>query len=142
MEQILNLKNGVLAALAVAGGAVVAGLGGWDVALETLVWCMVADYLTGMMVAGVFKKSAKSADGTMSSRAGFHGLCKKAAILLAVLVAAQVDTLTGGSYVRSAVVFFFVGNEGLSILENMGLMGVPYPPFLKDALEVLREKKG
>ncbi|MEG2420083.1 MAG: phage holin family protein [Oscillospiraceae bacterium] len=140
MDKIVNVKNGVLAVLAAVGSAAAGYLGGWDAALETLVWCMAADYCTGVMVAGFFKKSPGSADGALSSKAGFRGLCKKATILLAVLVGAQVDTLTGGTYVRGAVIFFFVGNEGLSILENMGLMGVPYPAFLKNALEVLREK--
>lgn len=134
------VKHGLLGVLALAGSAAAGLLGGWDAALQTLVVCMAVDYITGMLVAGVFHHSAKTASGNLDSRAGFKGLCKKGAILLAVLVAARLDVLLGGSYARTAVVLFFVGNEGLSILENLGLMGVPYPAFLKNALAALKKK--
>lgn len=133
-------KNGVLGALAAVGSAVAGALGGWDTGLQTLVFCMAVDWVTGLVVAGVFKKSAKSTDGALDSRAGFKGLCKKGAELVLVLVAVRLDAFIGGAYTRTAVLLFLVGNEGLSVLENLGLMGVPYPAFLKNALEVLRDK--
>lgn len=74
-------------------------------------------------------------------RAAFRGACKKGAELALVLLAVRLDALTGvGQYVRMAVLMFFIGNEGLSVLENLGLMGVPYPRFLREALEALRDR--
>lgn len=134
------IKNGVLAALAVVGSAIANALGGWDAALQTLLIFMAVDYLTGIIVAGVYKKSGKSETGALESRAGLKGLIRKLASLLIVLVGVCLDRLVGGSYVRMAVIIFFCANEGISILENVGLMGVPYPAFLKNALEVLRKK--
>lgn len=137
----MGIKNAVLAAIAAGVGAVTGALGGWDAALQTLLFLMAVDCVTGVVVAGVFKRSAKSTGGRLDSMAGFKGLCKKGAELLLVLVAVRLDALTGtGQYARMAVIVFFIGNEGLSVLENLGLMGVPYPKFLRDALEALREK--
>lgn len=129
---------GVLAALLSTAAH---ALGGWDAALQTLMLCMAADYASGMVVAGVFRRSDKSESGALDSRAGFRGLCKKGAELLLVLVAAQLDrSMGGGDWSRTAVILFLTANEGISILENLGLMGVPYPAFLRSALEVLREE--
>ena len=135
-----TIKNAVLAALAAAGSLLANALGGWDAALELLAVCMAVDYATGMLVAGVFRRSGKTESGALDSRAGFKGLCRKGAQLLVVLVAARLDTLLGGGYTRTAVILFFIGNEGLSILENLGLMGVPYPASLERALSALRDK--
>ncbi|MEQ2616592.1 phage holin family protein [Intestinimonas aquisgranensis] len=137
---VTGLKEAVLALFAMLGTALSAALGGWDAALQTLVACMVLDYLSGLVVAGVFKRSEKSVDGALDSRAGFRGLCKKGAELALVLVGARLDHLLGGDWARTAVILFFIGNEGLSILENLGLMGVPYPAFLREALDVLKEQ--
>lgn len=115
--------------------------GGWDMALQTLVIFMAVDYITGLVVAGVFKKSAKTKNGALESKAGFKGLCKKGMILLYVLVASQVDKLTGTDVVRNAVVIGFTANEGISILENGGLMGISYPKILKNAIELLKPKE-
>jgi len=139
-QEWLNIKHTLLAALALAGAAAAELLGGWDQPIQALLWCMGADYITGLLVAGVFKRSAKSGNGALDSRAGFKGLCKKGAQLVLVLLAAQLDQSLGGGFSRTAVVLFFLANETLSVLENLGLMGVPYPAFLKDALEVLRQK--
>ena len=140
-ENMAAIKNAALAALASAGSILTNALGGWDAGLETLLAFMALDYATGLLVAGVFKRSGKSGDGALDSRSGFHGLCKKAAALLCVLVAARLDAFLGGEYARTAMMMFFVGNEGLSILENLGLMGVPLPPALKNALTALRDGK-
>ena len=137
---VTGLKEAVLAMVAMVGSVLSAALGGWDAALQTLVICMALDYLSGIVVAGVFKCSDKSGDGTLDSRAGFRGLCKKGAELALVLVGARLDHLLGGDWARTAVILFFIGNEGLSILENLGLMGVPYPAFLREALDVLKEQ--
>lgn len=135
-----NLKNIVLAACAAVGSYVANALGGWDSALKLLIALMAADYITGFLLAMIWHRSNKSPTGALSSKAGFKGICKKGAILLMVWVAVMLDGAIGSEYVRVAVILFFVGNEGLSLLENLGLMGVPYPSFLQRALEALRSK--
>ncbi len=133
------MQKRILALLAAAGGVVIQALGGWDGALQGLVAFMAADYVTGLVVAGVFRRSGKTEGGGLESRAGFLGLVRKGGILLLVFLG---TLLPGGGFVRPAVCCFFMANEGLSILENLGLMGVPYPRFLRDMLESLREKGG
>lgn len=140
MENVVYIKNAVLAALAALGTFVANALGGWDAALQVLIGLMAADYVTGLIVAGVFKRSGKSETGALESRAGFKGIVRKCTILMLVWVAAMLDRLTGAAYIRTAVCLFFIGNEGLSILENTALMGVPYPAFIKNALEAMRDK--
>lgn len=140
MERWVNIKHVLLAFLSMTGALVAEALGGWDGLLETLVWCMAVDYITGVLAAGVFRRSPKSRDGALDSRAGFRGLCKKGAELALVLLAAKLDGALGGGFSRTAVLLFLIANEGLSVLENLGLMGVPYPTFLREALEVLRER--
>ena len=140
MDNILYIKNVVLGAVALVGSAVANALGGWDAALEVLIALMAADYVTGVLVAAIWQRSSKSESGALDSRAGFKGLCKKCVVLLLVWIAVLLDRVLGVDYVRTAVVLFFIGNEGLSLLENIGLMGVPFPAFLKNALEALKEK--
>ena len=135
-----QIKDVILAALAALGAFITNELGGWDAVLNLLVAMMAADYITGLAVAAVFKRSNKSESGTLDSKAGFRGLVKKCAILLLVYIAVLLDAAVGTHYVRSAVVLFFIGNEGLSLLENIGLMGVKYPAFMRNMLEALRDK--
>lgn len=134
------IKNGILAGLAVFGSFAANALGGWDAAMQVLVALMVADYITGVLVAAVWHKSSKSSSGTLNSVAGFKGILKKCAILLLVWIGVLLDNATGANYIRTAVVLFFIGNEGISLLENLGLMGVPYPAFLRKALEALHDQ--
>ena len=134
------VKNGVLAALAAVGSWIANALGGWDASMQVLVALMVADYLTGVLVAAVWHKSSKSSSGTLNSVAGFKGILKKCAILLLVWIGVLLDDATGANYIRMAVILFFIGNEGISLLENLGLMGVPFPAFLRRALEALRDQ--
>lgn len=134
------VKNGVLAALAAVGSWIANSLGGWDASMQVLVALMVADYLTGVLVAAVWHKSSKSSSGTLNSVAGFKGILKKCMILLLVWIGVLLDDATGANYIRMAVILFFIGNEGISLLENLGLMGVPFPAFLRRALEALRDQ--
>ena len=134
------VKNAVLCFFAAAGSVIANALGGWDSALRVLVAMMIADYITGVLVALIWHRSNKTDDGTLSSKAGFKGLCKKGVIILIVWLAVLLDNATGANYIRTAVILFFIGNEGISLLENVGLMGVPYPQFLKKALQALRDK--
>ena len=134
------IKNGVLAVLAAVGSVIAHALGGWDAAMKLLVAMMAVDYITGWLVAAVWHRSPKSVSGALNSNAGFKGLCKKGGILLIIWVATLLDSAIGAAYVRTAVILFFIGNEGLSLLENLGLMGVPFPKFLRAALEALQEQ--
>lgn len=134
------VKDFILATLAAFGAAAANALGGWDSLLRLLVGMMAVDYVAGLAVAAVFKRSNKSDGGALDSRAGFAGLVRKCAVLLLILIAVLLDDAVGTHYIRSAVILFFIGNEGLSLLENLGLMGVPYPRFLRDTLQALRDK--
>jgi len=98
--------------------------------LETLILCMALDYLTGMMAAGIFHKSKKSAQGGLESRSGWKGLCRKGISLLIVLVAYRLDLIAGTDFICNAVMAAYLVNELLSITENLGLMGVPVPKVL------------
>ena len=134
------IKNGILAVFSVIGSFAANSLGGWDAPLQVLIALMVTDYITGVLVAAVWHKSSKSSSGTLNSVAGFKGILKKCAILLLVWIGVLLDQALGSAYARTAVVLFFVGNEGISLLENLGLMGVPFPAFLRRALEALRDQ--
>lgn len=134
------MKSGILAAIGVVGSTLANLFGGWDTAMITLMIFMAADYLSGLIVAGVFKKSNKTETGALESKAGWKGLCRKGGTLLIVLVAAQLDKITGTEFIRDAVVIGYIANEGISIIENIGLMGVPIPAVIKKAIDVLRKK--
>ena len=134
------MKQAIFATVGIIGSFTAKLLGGWDMALQTLLLFMVTDYLTGLIVAGVFKKSPKTETGALESKAGWKGLCRKGMTLLYVLVAAQLEKMTGTDIIRNAVIIGFIANEALSILENGGLMGLPMPKKLKDAIDILKSK--
>lgn len=136
----MNSKEFLLTIAASISTVVASMFGGWDYGVQTLLFCMVIDYVTGMIVAGVFQNSAKTGDGGLNSQVGFAGLCKKVAGLFLVIIGVRLDGMVGGTYTRTAIIFFLVGNEGLSILENLGLMGVEYPEFIAKALSVLQDQ--
>lgn len=135
-----TVKNTILAVFAGLGSILAEAFGGWDAFLKALVMFMIADYITGMAVALVFHKSNKTKSGGASSEVGYKGIVKKICILLLISLAVRVDEISGTHYVRNAAIFFFLGNEGLSVIENIGLMGIEYPVFLKKALEAIKEK--
>lgn len=123
-------------------GAMAGLFGEWTLALTILVVMMAVDYITGIMVA-VTGKSPKTEGGGLSSKIGFVGLAKKGFIMLIVLVATMLDRAIGNSTMifQMATVFYYIANEGLSILENADLMGVPFPAFIQERLETMREAK-
>lgn len=122
-------------------GAGIAGLfGGWDAALFTLIIFMSIDYISGLLVAGVFHNSPKTETGALESKAGLKGLLRKGGMLLVVLVACRLDLMLGAHFIRDAVVIALVSNEALSIVENLGLMGVPIPAPIINAIEVLKNR--
>lgn len=134
------MKTGICTGIGVVGGAIAALLGGWDEALITLIIFMTIDYLSGVIVAGVFHTSKKSESGALESRAGFKGLCRKVIVLLFVLIATRLDLVMGTTYVRDAVIIGFITNELISIVENAGLMGIPLPAIITKAIDVLTAK--
>ena len=134
------MKNAICISIGAIGGIISTLFGGWDRGLETLVIFMAIDYLAGLVVSGVFKRSPKTETGALESRAGWKGLCRKCMTLLLVLVAHRLDLAIGTTYCRDAVVIGFVINEALSIVENAGLMGVPFPEPIRKALELLGKK--
>ncbi len=134
------MKQGILTIIGAVGAAITSLYGGWDAGLITLVIFMAIDYLTGLIIAGIFHKSKKTENGALSSKAGLQGIAKKIMMLLMVLVAVRIDIMTGADYVRDAVIIALCGNELISLTENAGLMGVPIPKKLKDAIEVLSRK--
>ena len=134
------MKNGFCTMIGAIGALIASLFGGWDTALVTLMIFMATDYVTGLIVAGVFHTSQKSENGALESRAGWKGLCRKGVTLLVVLVACRLDLITGTNFIRDAVIIAFICNETISIIENAGLMGIDIPPALTAAIEVLKKK--
>lgn len=134
------MKEGICTTIGIIGGGIAALFGGFDAALLTLILFMGIDYITGLIVAGVFHTSEKTENGMLESRAGWKGLCRKGVTLLIVLIACRLDLMMGSNFIRDAVVIAFVANETISIIENAGLMGVPIPAAIVRAIEVLKNK--
>ena len=108
--------------------------------MTTLLIFMAVDFVSGLIVAGVFHNSPKTEQGALESRAGFKGLCRKFIILAFVMIANRLDIVLGLDYVRTFVCISFMCNELLSIIENAGLMGIPIPNILKKSIELLKSK--
>lgn len=134
------MKEMICAALGVIGSAIASFFGGWGAGLTTLVIFMSIDYISGLIVAGVFHKSNKSDTGSLESKAGWKGLCRKCMTLIFVLVAYRLDLVIGTNYIRDAVIIAFIANETISLVENAGLMGVPLPPVIVKAIDILQKK--
>ena len=118
--------------MAVCGGIANYLWGGWDMALRTLLLFMLLDYVLGV-ICGIN-------DDKLSSQTAFKGILKKVTILIVITVAVSLDTaINAEGLVRGLVLFFYIGLEGISILENAARMGVPIPDRLKDALIQLKE---
>lgn len=129
MEKIMQCTK---PAVAIIGGGLTALLGGWDLALQVLVLFVVIDYLVGLTAAAVEKK--------LDSRVGFKGIAKKILCFVPVAVGFHLDRLIGQEILRNLAIWFYIANEGLSILENAGRAGVPVPRALMEALEQLKKK--
>ena len=136
-----NLKGIFCGAVGVVGGIVAKVLGGWDNGLATLFICIVLDYLTGLIVAGVFKNSPKTSNGALESHTGLKGLFRKITMIIFVAVAYRLDILLNTEYIRYTVIIGFICNEVISLIENAGLMGVPIPVVLTKAIDVLKNKE-
>lgn len=127
------MENAFKIIVGVGGGLASFLFGGWSALLQTLVLFIALDYVIGVLVAGYH--------GQLNSKVGFKGIAKKVLILLLVAVAHQIDLLLGdGSLIRDAVIFFYLANELLSILESVGKTNLPIPDVLKKAVETLNNK--
>lgn len=134
------MKEGICFITGATGSFIASLFGGFDAAMVTLLIFMAVDYISGMIVAGVFKKSQKTKNGALESGAGWKGLCRKGMTLVIVLIAVRLDMVIGTNYIRDMVCIAFIANETISIIENAGLMGVPVPAVITKAIEVLKEK--
>lgn len=132
MKNIINTLQLIITAL---GGYIGWFLGGIDGFMYALITFVVIDYITGLMVAVLEKK--------LSSEVGFRGIFKKVLIFTLVGVGNIIDVylIKNGSAIRTAVIFFYLSNEGISILENTGKIGLPIPEKLKKALDQLNKEE-
>ena len=130
MKKMNNIFNSVVAVIATFFTYL---FGGWDAAIGVLIVLMVLDYITGVLNGYLTK--------TLNSEVGFKGLLKKFLILVVMIIAVMLDRLmnTGDWIFRTLVCYFYIANEGISLLENISLMGVPIPDKIKDALEQLNK---
>ncbi len=135
------MKNTICTAIGIVGSFIASLFGGWTASLTTLLIFMGIDYLSGLIVAGVFHNSPKTDTGALESRAGYKGLIRKFMILLFVLIGYRLDVAVGTSYIRDAVCIAFIANELLSIVENAGLMGIPIPAVITNAIDILKKKE-
>ncbi|CUX19072.1 phage holin family protein [Clostridium sp. C105KSO13] len=126
--------NSIQVVLAAIGGWLGWFLGGCDGLLFALIAFAAADYITGVMCA--------IADKTLSSEVGFRGICRKVLIFILVGIAniLDVQVIGSGSILRTAIIFFYISNEGISLLENAGHLGLPIPEKLKEVLEQLHDR--
>lgn len=132
MKNVVEVMQYVFAAM---GGALGAVMGGWDGFLYALIVFVIFDYFTGVLAAIYQKK--------LSSEVGFHGIAKKVFIFCLVAAGHVIDSriIQNGSVVRTAVIFFYISNEGISILENAAVLGLPVPKKLQEVLEQIRDKE-
>lgn len=120
--------------IGVLGGFCSYLLGGWDILMVTIMMFMILDYITGMTASWITK--------TWSSETGHKGLLKKGMIIVMIILSVRLDRLLGDDmFFRNIVTFFYVSNEGISIIENCGMLGLPIPHKIKDVLEQLKEDK-
>lgn len=127
------MKESICGVLAGIGTLFIYLLGGFDVAMQCLLIAIALDYLSGLIKAYNTK--------VLSSKIGFRGLLKKIGILFLVMLAVVIDRVTGESgAIRTLVIYYFVANEGLSIIENLGQAGLPIPKVIKNALKALKQQ--
>lgn len=138
-----DFKTVICTFLGSIGGVILNLLGGGDSLLLALVIFMLIDFVTGVLVAAIWGNSNKADNGRLSSEACWKGILKKIGTLLIVVVATQIDIITGINYVRNAVVVAFCVSEIISICENAGQMGIlpkSVQKILNKAIDLLNEK--
>lgn len=136
------MKEWLCAAIGCVGASIGILLGGWDANMVTLLIFMAVDFAMGIIVAALFKKSKKTKSGALSSKECWKGIARKVGTLVLVLIGERVDIVFGTDVFRNAIIIACMASECISIVENLGLMGVPIPNMLKKAIEMLRDKSG
>ena len=136
------MKNYIISTIGVVGGFITSLFGGWTAGMTTLLIFMCIDFITGYIVAIVFKTSQKTESGGVSSAIGYKGLAKKCMILFYLLIGQRLDLTMGTSYLRDTICIGFIVNETISITENAALMGFTPPKVIMNALDILNSKKG
>jgi toxin secretion/phage lysis holin len=137
----MKIKNLIVVTFGSIGSLLSFLLGGFDSVMIALLLFMVIDFLSGLILAIVFKKSKKTESGRLSSQAGILGLTKKIFILFLVAVSTQLDIILGTTFIRDGTVIGFISMEGISIIENASLAGLPIPRVIKNALEIISKKE-
>lgn len=140
MDKYVSLKDAVSTAAGLLGGFVTMFWGGWSQGLTALVFIMAADYVTGLLVAGVFKKSKKTDSGGLESKAGLKGLIRKVSIIILIGLIHMVEGSIGIDFLMNGCIIGFMLNELISLVENFGLMGIPMPAAVTRAIDILTTK--
>lgn len=135
------MRDLCLTIMAVIGSVMSHFVGGVDTMLIILCTLFAIDYISGVLVALVFKKSTKTATGKLNSSVSFKGLLKKIFMICLVGVANLLDIALGTNFIRGGVIVAFISNETISLIENAGLMGIPIPKVLQKAIEILNERE-
>src|SRR5690554_2533234 len=137
----MSAKNIIIMIFGSIGSLLSFLLGGFDNVMIALLIFMTLDFLSGIILAVAFKSSKKTENGRLSSQAGILGLTKKIFILFLVAAATQLDIVLDTSFIRDGTVIGFISMEGISIIENASLAGLPIPKVIKNALEIISKKE-
>ncbi|WP_455718523.1 phage holin family protein [Anaerosporobacter sp.] len=135
-----KLKELISELIGVTGTAIVRSLGGWSADLQTLITFMVIDFVMGLAVIFIFKKSNAIETEAGENNVCFRPLCKKSVMLLIVLIAYRLDLTLQINYIRTTVIIALIVNELISIIEYAGLMGVKFPKVITNAIDILKKK--
>lgn len=127
-------------AIGVVGALIYLAVGNITAELSTLLWLMLLDMVTGFLVASVFKVSRKTTSGALSSKEMLKGFVRKLGMLILVAIAYRLDNMLNVNYLKNATTIALIVEECLSLIENIGLMGVPIPKFISSAIDVLNSK--
>lgn len=121
-------------------GTMIYFIGGFDLFLEALLVCMVVDYLMGLTIAGLYKRSDKTDTGGLNSFVGWMGISKKITSLLFIIIGVELQKITGLIGIREGIIIVLVTNEVISIIENAGVMGIPVPEQITKMIDILKQK--
>ena len=135
------MKEAVCTSIGIVGSMIASLIGGGDAPMQVLIICMIVDYISGIVVAGVFHASKKSENGALKSSSGLKGLCRKCMVLLIIMIITQIAKVSSIDWLRNATIIGFMTNEVISIVENAGLMGVPLPKAVYRAIDILNDKE-
>lgn len=139
---VMELITAVSGVIATVGGLLASALGGFDILLQALLGLMAVDVVTGVAVACCAKRSPKTRTGTFNSSVFRKGLFQKGMVLAVVFVATMLDYALGLEVLRDVVILFYIAEEGMSIIENSAMLGVPIPKKLRQVMDVLEEEIG